>query len=125
MRNKLMMGLWRYIFNVPSFLWEKQIAMAAKKFEKEHRFMTLAHRQVHHFVVRELPRVGQPMAPGYISENLSLPVDQVNTILDDLETHMTFLFRNKHREVVWAYPLTVEKTPHHVTFQTGESLYAA
>jgi hypothetical protein len=125
MKNKLMMGLWRYILNVPSFLWEKQIAMATKKFEKEHSFMTESHRRVHHFVVRELPPVGRPMAPGYIAKNLCLPEDQVNTILDDLETHMTFLFRNDNREVVWAYPVTVEKTPHHVTFNTGETLYAA
>ena len=33
MKNKLMMGLWQYILNVPSFLWEKQIGMAAIKFE--------------------------------------------------------------------------------------------
>ncbi len=125
MKNKLMMGLWRYILNVPPFLWEKQIATATKKFEKEHSFMTEAHRRVHHFVVRELPRAGRPMGPEYIAKSLNLSVDQVNTILDDLETHMTFLFRNEHREVVWAYPVTVEKTPHHVTFQTGEKLYAA
>jgi hypothetical protein len=125
MKNKLMMGLWRYVLNVPSFLWEKQIAMATKKFEKEHNFMTNAHRQVHHFVVGELPRLGRPMPAEYIAKNLNLPEDQVNSILDDLETHMTFLFRNKHREVVWAYPVTVEKTPHHITFNTGETLYAA
>lgn len=99
--------------------------MATRKFEKEHSFMTEAHRRVHHFVVRELPRLGCPMAPDYIAENLDLPVDWVNTIIDDLETHMTFLFRNQRREVVWAYPLTVDKTPHHVTFHTGETLYAA
>jgi hypothetical protein len=120
-----MMGLWRYIFNVPPFLWEKQIARATKKFEKEHSFMTQSHRLVHHFVVRELPRTGRPMGPAYIAKSLNLPVDQVNAVLDDLETHMTFLFRNEQREVVWAYPVTVEKTPHHVTFQTGETLYAA
>ena len=125
MKNKLMMGLWRYILHVPSFLWEKQIGMATIKFEKEHSFMTRAHRRVHHFVVRELPRLGRPIGPGYIAKNLNLSFDQVNTILNDLETHMTFLFRNEHREVVWAYPVTVEKTPHHVTFQTGETLYAA
>lgn len=125
MKNKLMMGLWRYILNVPSFLWEKQIAMATKKFEKNQGFMTANHRSVHHFVVRELPRAGQPMETGYIAKSLNLPEEQVKAILDDLEIHMTFLFRNKHREVAWAYPVTVEKTPHHVTFNTGETLYAA
>jgi hypothetical protein len=49
----------------------------------------------------------------------------VNAILDDLEKHMTFLFRNQAGEVVWAYPVTVEKTPHRVTFDTGETIYAA
>ncbi len=120
-----MMGLWRYVLNVPSFLWEKQVAMATKKFEKEHSFMTAEHRRVHHFVVKDLPRTGQPMPPEYIVKSLNLPADRVNTILDDLETHMTFLFRNKRREVAWAYPVTVEKTPHHVTLNTGETLYAA
>lgn len=43
MKNKLMMGLWRYIFNVPSFLWEKQIAVASKKLDKENNFMTADH----------------------------------------------------------------------------------
>ena len=38
---------------------------------------------------------------------------------------MTFLFRDNHGRVVWAYPVTVEKTPHHVRFDTGEELYAA
>jgi hypothetical protein len=125
MQNKLMMGLWRYIINVPSFLWEMQIAMAAKKFEKEHSFMTEPHREVHHFVVRELPRIGRPMPPDFIAKNLDMSEGRVNAILDDLETHMTFLFRNKYREVIWAYPVTVEKTPHHVSFHSGETLYAA
>ncbi|MFH0998465.1 MAG: hypothetical protein V1844_23665 [Pseudomonadota bacterium] len=26
MKNKLMMGLWRYMLGVPPFMWEKQIA---------------------------------------------------------------------------------------------------
>jgi hypothetical protein len=45
--------------------------------------------------------------------------------LDELEQHMTFLFRNAQGDVVWAYPVTVEQTPHRITFDTGEQLYAA
>lgn len=36
-----------------------------------------------------------------------------------------FLFRNSEGEVTWAYPVTVEKTPHSVTFGTGERIYTA
>ena len=27
--------------------------------------------------------------------------------------------------VTWAYPVTVDQTPHHLTFNTGEKIYAA
>jgi hypothetical protein len=87
--------------------------------------MTETHRRIHHFVVRALPRSGQPLTPEFIAAQLALPVDQVIPILDDLEKHMTFLFRNPQGAVIWAYPVTVEKTPHRITFSSGEQLYAA
>jgi hypothetical protein len=53
------------------------------------------------------------------------PLTQVTDILDELEQHMTFLFRNEYGAVAWAYPVTVERTPHHMTFSTGEQVHAA
>lgn len=125
MKDKLMLGLWRYMLKVPPFLWEKQISRAKKKFEAENRFLTKEHSFVHHFVVRELPRAGKPLSAKFIADSLNLSINRVKTILDELEEHMTFLFRNEKGEVVWAYPVTVDKTPHHLTFSTGEQLYAA
>ncbi|PKN34255.1 MAG: hypothetical protein CVU61_08720 [Deltaproteobacteria bacterium HGW-Deltaproteobacteria-19] len=124
-KNRLMMGLWRFVIDVPPFLWKKKLPEAVRKYEAHRGFMTREHNAVHHFVVRELPRLGRPMPPGHIADSLSLPLGTVNAILDDLEKHMTFLFRNQAGEVVWAYPVTVEKTPHRVTFDTGETIYAA
>ena len=125
MRKKLMLGLWRYIINVPPFLWEKQISKMKRKLQTEYSSLSREHHSVHHFVVRELPYVGKPLSPELITDRLDIPVDRVRTILDDLEEGMTFLFRNNDGEVVWAYPVTVETTPHHVSFNTGEKLYAA
>jgi len=125
MSKKLKLGLWRYIINVPPFLWEKQISKAKRRFETEYGFLSKEHHSVHHFVVRELPYVGKPLSPELIADKLGIPMDRVRTILDDLEKGMTFLFRNNNGEVVWAYPVTVDKTPHHVSFNTGEELYAA
>ena len=125
MRKKLMLGLWRYIINMPPFLWEKQISKVKRKLQTEYSFLSEEHHSVHHFVVRELPYVGKPLAPELITDRLNIPVDRVRIILDDLEEGMTFLFRNNNGEVVWAYPVTVDKTPHHVSFNTGEELYAA
>jgi hypothetical protein len=125
MKNKLMMGLWRYMLDVPPFLWEKQIAKGKRKYADHLAFMSGEHRLVHHFVVRELPIAGKPLSPEFISNALNIPVNRVIGILDDLESHMTFIFRNIQGEIEWAYPVTVAKTPHHVTFHTGETPYAA
>ena len=125
MKNKLMMGLWRYMLSVPPFLWEKQIAKGKKKYSDHLAFMSEEHRLVHHFSVRELPFAGKPLSPEFISAALNIPVERIIAILDDLESHMTFIFRNAQGGIEWAYPVTIEKTPHHVTFHTGECLYAA
>ena len=125
MKNKLMLGLWRYMIGVPPFLWQRQIDKGKRDFAAHLAFMTEEHRAVHYFTVRELPRAGRPLSPEYIAEALALPVGRVTEILNDLETHMTFIFRNPQGQVHWAYPVTTETTPHHITFHTGEELYAA
>jgi hypothetical protein len=113
------------MLSIPPFLWETQISRAKKKLEAEFGFMTDEHRSVHHCIVRELPKVGEPISPEFITDKLAIPYDRVKSILDDLEEHMTFICRNSEGSVVWAYPVTVERTPHLVTFSTGEQIYAA
>ncbi|MBT3367494.1 MAG: hypothetical protein HN416_10085 [Nitrospina sp.] len=125
MRKNMKLGLWRYMINVPPFLWEKQISKMKRKLQAEYRSLSGEHHSVHHFVVRELADAGEPLSPEWVSQRLDIPADRVKTILDDLEEGMTFLFRNNNGEVVWAYPGTVERTPHHVSFNTGQELYAA
>lgn len=125
MQNKLMLGLWRYMIGVPPFLWQRQIEKGKRDFADHLAFMTPAHRAVHYFTVRELVYAGRPLSPEYIADALALPVDRVGEILNDLETHMTFLFRNPQGQVHWAYPVTTDTTPHHLTFHAGEELYAA
>ena len=125
MKNTLMLGLWRFMVDVPPAVWEKRRAGMKKKMAARLQVITPEQRQVHHFVVRELPRTGKPLPPESVAEALNMPLDRVASVLADLEIQKTFLFRNPQGEVVWAYPVTVEKTPHQVTFATGEQLYAA
>ncbi len=117
--------MWRYIIKVPPFLWQKQIAKGRRKFEKEQGALSEEYRLIHHFVVRELPRQSKPLSPEFISNEIGFSVDGVKTALDYLEKRMTFLYRNRKGDVVWAYPVTVDKTPHKISFSTGEKLYAA
>lgn len=125
MKDRVMLGLWRFMVKVPASMMEKSVAQGKKKFEDAKGFMTEEHRRVHHFAVRQLPLIGKPLTPEFVAEKMDLPAARVNAILDDLEEHMTFLFRNKNGEVTWAYPVTLDKTPHEVTFSSGEKLYAA
>ncbi len=125
MANQLMSGFWRLMLTVPPFLWEAQIAKARRRIEAGMGFMTPDHRAVHHFAVRELPRRGRPLSPLSIAAGVDLPVQRVDRLLAELEARMTFLFRNPAGEVIWAYPVTVERTPHALAFSSGETLFAA
>lgn len=113
------------MFGVPRLLWQEQIASDAKRTQVHLGFMTAEHHAVRDFAVRELPRVGKPLPPELIAAELRLPLARVKDILNDLEREKTFLFRNADGAVAWAYPVTVDETPHHVTFGTGEQVYAA
>jgi hypothetical protein len=125
MGNKLLMGIWRTMVRVPPVLWEKQIEKAVRRVKKSTRFMSPDHQRVHHYVVRELPRIGRPIPAEKVARELSLSREHAVDILNDLEKHMTFLCRNEQGQVVWAYPVTIEKTPHRISFNSGEQLYAA
>lgn len=105
--------------------WEKTLSEIPKNTEAELAFMSSEHHLVRNFIVRELPKIKKPLSPEFISEKLRLPVELVKDILDEFEKNLTFLFRNKQGSVVWAYPVTLDKTPHYATFSTGENLYAA
>jgi hypothetical protein len=110
---------------IPRMLWKRQVSKSAEGVEAELGFMSRDHHNVRNLVVRELPRAGEPLSSKFIAEKLSLPIDRVEVILDELEKHMTFLFRNAEGAVVWAYPVTIDTTPHHATFSTGEQVYSA
>ncbi len=125
MNNNLLLGLFRCVLPVPRALWQMQVSRNARHLDGGLAFMSAEHHLIRNFVVRGLPRVGKPLSPDSIAQNLNLPISQVETILDDLEKHMTFLFRNEQGAVTWAYPVTVDRTPHHLTLSTGEQVYAA
>lgn len=125
MKNKILLGISGYMIPIPSLLWKDMISKNAKGVEKSLGFMSDKHHLIRDFVVRELPFVGKPITPENVSQQLCLSVEQVNEILEELEKRLTFLFRNEQGAVIWAYPMTVASTPHHVTFSTGEQVQAA
>lgn len=126
MKNSILLGLGRYMIPIPGLIWPRLIARTAQKeTDRLASVRSEAHGLVHHFVVREIPRVGKALTPAFIGQALQIPIDRVTAILDELEKKRSFLFRNEQGAVVWAYPVTAAKTPHHLTFSTGEQGYAA
>ena len=125
MQQSLLLGLGHHVLPVPRPVWQRQIARSGEASRAALGFMSEDHHRVRNFAVVELPRAGAPLPPELFAERLSLPLARVGVILDELEQHMTFLFRNAAGAVTWAYPVTVDPTPHRVTFRTGERTYAA
>jgi hypothetical protein len=121
----ILLGRGRHIINIPLERWEEHLSHVPQHSRTRLGFMSEKHHLVRYYVVRELPRTGKPIQPESISQNLKLPLAQVGTILDELERNLFFLVRNGQGAVSWAYPVTVDRTPHELTFSTGERLYGA
>ena len=125
MNNSILLGLHRFMLRIPRSVWQQEIARSERAAKASIDFMTDEHHRVRDFVVRELPRIAEPVSPEVIGQSLNLEPDVLVPILDELEQKLTFLFRNQLGSVTWAYPVTVEKTPHSITFSSGEQIYAA
>lgn len=125
MNKNPMLGLWKFLVRIPGHLWKRAAGLNARRNHGRLAFMSADHHRVRDFVVLELPRCGAPISPEDISARLNIPPERTAAILNDLEKGMTFLFRNPQGQVTWAYPVTVDPTPHRVHFSTGEAVYAA
>jgi len=125
MSETVLLGRGREVVELPRQTWEEHLAEVPQHGQARLRFMSEAHHRVRTFVVRELPRWGKPIEPGVISSALQLPIARVEGLLDELESNLFFLIRNSQGAVAWAYPVTVEPTPHRLTLNTGERLYGA
>ncbi len=125
MRKRIYLGSGQKMIPLPTFLWKMGISANAKKADKALGYLSREDHLVRDFVVREIPRRGKPLAPELIAKELDLPLDRVVAIIDKLERRKIFLFRNEDGDVLWAYPVTADATPHRVTFSTGEETNAA
>ncbi|MFN2263824.1 MAG: hypothetical protein ACK2UM_06150 [Anaerolineales bacterium] len=125
MEKNILLGRGREMLEIPQATWKKDLAQALQHSRSRLNFMTDAHHQIRYFVVKEMVVRQKPIEPEFISEKLNIPLERVNTLLEDLERKLFFLVRNEQGAVVWAYPVTVENTPHKLSFSSGERLYGA
>jgi len=124
MSERLLLGIGKRMLPVPAFVWKRAITAAARKTAARLAFMSEDHHKVRDFVVLELPKAGFPLSAEMIAEALDMALPRVRAILEELEAHLTFLWRNEQGKVAWAYPVTVEPTPHRARFAGGEEAYS-
>ncbi len=125
MGDTLLMRHKRRMFRLPAAIWRRNVRSEAHRAAARLEFMGPDHHRIRNFVVAELPRAQQPLSPEAIAAGVSLDIERVREILDELEAQLTFLYRRDGRNVDWAYPVTAEKTPHRVTLDNGERFFAA
>lgn len=125
MSETVLIGKGRQIHQMDRRQFERHLDHAPQEVSRRLAFMSEAHHRVRYFVVRELARLGRPVAPPLIAQAVDLPLSQVVQIMGDLEKHLFFLFRNEAGDAAWAYPVTAVKTAHQIRFKSGETLYAA
>ncbi len=125
MSDWAMVGVWRFILRIPPAIGKKRASQFAAKLREVAGTLSVQDRAIHHFTVRELPRLGGRMPPQYIAKSLDLSPAAVTEVLAGLEARMSFVVRDEEGAVTWAYPVTAETTPHRIRFRSGETLYAA
>jgi hypothetical protein len=123
--TKILLGRDQKILEIPQATWKQHLTEIPKHSQARLNFMTEAHHQIRYFVVKEMANRQKPIEPELVSEELNMPFERVKTILEELERRLFFLVRNEQGAVAWAYPVTVETTPHRLTFSNGERLYGA
>jgi len=111
--------------SIPTVEWKQLVLAAIKRGRKRLDFMSDEHHAIRRSAVTELVRTGQPIAPETFSRQLGISTSRTDEILDDLERNLFFLVRNEEGAVSWAFPVTTDRTPHKLTFSTGERLYGA
>ena len=105
--------------------WASEVRGASVGIRERLEFMSRDHHAIRRLAVRELVRTGKPVEPEAIASRTALGVERVEDVVAELEERLFFLVRNDAGHVAWAFPVTVEQTPHRLTFSTGERLYGA
>lgn len=113
------------IVPIPRERWENELRAAPEAIAKRLEFMTPDHHRVRRFAVEELPRRGTALSTSDIATALSMPNEAVARIVDELEPALFFVVRTGGPAVSWAFPVTVDETPHALAFGTGERCFAA
>jgi hypothetical protein len=123
--DSVLIGRGATIVRIPADYWKGHVAAATERISARLAFMSDEHHLVRRFVVTQVARRVRPVTVAQISRRLKLQRDRVQQILGELESRLFFLARNSAGAVSWAYPFTVDQTPHIIIRPSGGTARAA
>jgi hypothetical protein len=122
---KILHGVGHEISSIPDDGFREALRNTPARMATRLGFMTREHHLVRDFAVREIPRNARAIEPAHIAQSTGLKLDDVVSILTELEHRLFFLVRDAAGNVNWAFPVTAEATPHRLSFSTGEKIFGA
>lgn len=123
--HKLSIGFRGLMMRIPPFLSEKGARRGEKSAAKNAMRLSIEERDVHHYIVKKMAVVKEPITTEMVANELKMPNDKVNEIIEKLEELKTFIYRSDGKGINWAYPFSLENTGFKMTASTGESFFAA
>ena len=125
LKRKLYMGFGGFRIRIPLVLSNIGSKKGAKGARENANCLSEEERRVHHFIVMKMAVVKDPITTELIANEIGMPKDQVNQIIDKLENLKTFIYRDDGKAINWAYPLSLEDTGFRMTASSGEQFFAA
>jgi hypothetical protein len=125
LKHKVILGFRGFMIRIPPLLSDKGAKKGLKGAKANADCLTKEERRVHHFIVKKMAVVKDPITAELIANELGLPNDQVREIINKLENLKTFIFRGDGKGMNWAYPLSLENTGFRMTASSGEQFFAA
>ena len=125
LKHKLYLGFGGFMMRIPRWLAAKGSQKDAQRARATTNRLSNEERSVHHFVVKKMAVVKDPITAEMIADELGMPDDHVHKIIDKLEGLKTYLYRSDGKGINWAYPLSLENTGFRMTASSGEQFFAA
>ena len=114
-----------HMIPIPSPAVRYQTKRESERWSRINARLTPLEAEVRRLAVRHLPASGSPLTAQAIAEHGGFTTPEVATALEELHRKLGFLAINQEGAVTWAYPVTADGSPHHLTFETGERMTAA
>jgi hypothetical protein len=97
----------------------------AEETRKNAALLSAEERKVHHFIVRKMASIKEPITAELIANDLGMCNNRVHEIINKLESLKTFIYRSDGKAINWAYPLSLDNTGFKMTASSGEQFWAA